>query len=458
MVAEGRVLGRVQHLQQGRGRIAAPVRSQLVDLVQQDESVGRLGLLHRLDDLAGHGADIGPAVAADLAFVAHATQRHTDVLTPRRLGDGLGQRGLADAGRTDQAQDRPLQAAGAGLNGQILDDPFLDLLQTEVILFQNLLRLDQVDRLLLGLAPRHGQQPVEVVADHGRFRRHRAHVAQLLDLGLGLGARFLGQARLTDALLQVHDLVARVVGLAQLALDRLHLLVQIVFALGLLHLALHARADLLLDLQDRDFALHQAIDLLQPLGHVEGFQKALLVGDLDRQMGGDRVRQLGRIGDLGDGTEGLGRDLLVQLHIVLELLDHGAQHGLGLRGLARFVLDLDGLGLEILLTVGEAGQTRAALALDKNLHGAVGQFQQLKHAGQHADGIDGVRRGIVVDAVFLGRQQDLLFALHDLVQRLHRLFAADEERHDHVREDDDVSQRQDRQGLCISHGCVLLGH
>ena len=326
-----------------------------------------------------------------------------------------------------------------------------------MILFQDVLGLLQVDRLLLGLAPRHGQQPVEIVADHGRFRRHRRHVAQLLDLGLGLGAGLLGQARLTDALLQVHDLVARVVGLAQLALDRLHLLVQIIFALGLLHLALDARADLLLDLKDRDFALHQAIDLLQPLGHVEGFQQALFVGDLDRQMGGDRIRQLGGVGDLGDGAEGLGRHLLVQLHIVFELLDHGAQHGLGLRGFARLVLDLDGLGLEIVLAVGEAGQARASLALHQHLHRAVGQFQQLKHARQHADGIDGVRRRIVVDAVLLGGQKNLLLALHDLVEGLHRLLAADEQRHDHVRKDDDVAQRQDGQDLGFSHDAHTPG-
>ncbi len=326
-----------------------------------------------------------------------------------------------------------------------------------MILFEDVLSLLQVDGLGPRLGPRDRQQPVEIVAHHGRFRRHRRHVAQLLQLRLGLDAGFLGQARLLDALFQLKQFVASVVGLAQLALDRLHLLVQIIFALGLLHLPLHAAADLLLDLQDADLAFHQAIDLLQPRRDDDGFEQGLLVGDLDRQMGGDRVRQLGRIGDLRDGAEGLGRDLLVQLHIVFELLDHGAQQSFALRRVAGLVLDLDGFGFVVVLTVGEAGQARARLALDQHLHGAVGQLQQLQHGGQHAGGIDGVRRRIVIDRVLLGGEQDLLLALHDLVEGAHRLLAPDEQGHDHVRKDDDVSQRQDREDFALGHDAYFPG-
>ena len=275
VVVEGRVLFRVQHLQQGAGRIAAPVGAHLVDLVEQEEGVGGLGLLHRLDDLAGHRADVGAPVAADLGLVAHAAQRQAHELAPRRLGDRAAERGLADAGRADQAQDRALQRAGARLHGQVLQDALLDLLQAVVVLLEDLLGLHHVDRLGLGLAPRDRQQPVEVVAHDRGFRRHRAHVAQLLQLALGLGPGFLGQLGLLDALLELDQLVAAVVLLAQLALDRLHLFVQVVLALGLLHLALHAGADLLLDLQHADLALHQGVDLLQALHDVEDLQQLL---------------------------------------------------------------------------------------------------------------------------------------------------------------------------------------
>src|SRR2546427_4954506 len=43
--------------------------------------------------------------AADFRLVTHAAQRHAHVLAARGLGDGLAQRGLAHARRSDQAQD-----------------------------------------------------------------------------------------------------------------------------------------------------------------------------------------------------------------------------------------------------------------------------------------------------------------------------------------------------------------
>ena len=46
-----------------------------------------LGLLHALHDLAGHGADVGPTMAAHLGLVAHAAQRHADEVAPGRPGD-----------------------------------------------------------------------------------------------------------------------------------------------------------------------------------------------------------------------------------------------------------------------------------------------------------------------------------------------------------------------------------
>jgi sirohydrochlorin ferrochelatase len=74
-------------------------------------------------------------------------------------------------------------------------------------------------------------------------------------------------------------------------LDRLHLLVQIVLALRLLHLALHAVADLPLHLQHADFAFDQRQDALQTLRHVGEFKQRLLVRNLDARCAGDCVRQ-----------------------------------------------------------------------------------------------------------------------------------------------------------------------
>ena len=66
------------------------------------------------------------------------------------------------------------------------------------------------------------------------------HLAKLFHLGLRLLARLLGELGLADALFELVQLVAALFAFAQFLLDRLQLLVQIVLALGLLHLALDA--------------------------------------------------------------------------------------------------------------------------------------------------------------------------------------------------------------------------
>ena len=327
-----------------------------------------------------------------------------------------------------------------------------------MVLVQDRLGLGHVDRLQLGLAPGDRQEPVKIVADHRGFRAHRAHVAQLLQLRIGLGAGLLGQLGLLDALLEVEQLVAMLVLLPQLPLDRLHLLVEVIFPLGLLHLALDPTADLLLDLQDGDFPLHQGEDLFQALGDIDHFQQGLLLGDLHRQVGGDGIGQLARFGDLGDGGQGLGRDLLVELHIALELLRHGAAEGHGLRRVKAVLVQDRGLGLEEVVPLGEAQQGCAGLALHQHLDRAVGQLQQLEHRGDHAHVIDGAGLRIVVGGVALGGEQDLLVAAHDLLEGLDRFFPAHEQGHDHVGKDHDVAQGQDGEDSNVRHvsllGCV----
>ena len=391
-------------------------------------------------------------MAADLGFVPDSAERDAHELPARRLGDGLAQRCLADPGRTDQAEDGALERAGARLHRQVLQDALLDLLQAIVVVLEDGLRAVQVDRPGLRLAPRDGQEPVEVVPDHGGFRGHRAHRPQLLQLGVGLGAGLLGQAGALDALFQLGQLVALGVLFAQLALDRLHLLVQVVLALGLLHLPLHAVPDLLLGLHDRDLALHEGVDLFQALGDAEDLQQFLLVGDPDVEVRGDAVGQLAGVLDARQGGQGLGRHLLVQLNVGLELLDHGAAQGLDL-GRRRCVLGHQGdLAGEPFGLFREADDAGAAATLDEHLHRAVGQAQELEDGRHDADLEDVVVAGIVVVLVLLGDEQDLArLGLHGLLEGADGLVASDEERDGLVREDDDVPQGEDRKRAGFSH-------
>jgi hypothetical protein len=68
-------------------------------------------------------------VAADLGLVAYAARRDALEAPPHRAGDRAPQRGLADARRPDEAQDRGAAAVRLELaHGQELEDAVLDVL------------------------------------------------------------------------------------------------------------------------------------------------------------------------------------------------------------------------------------------------------------------------------------------------------------------------------------------
>ena len=213
---------------------------------------------------------------------------------PGGARDRAAERGLADARRADQAEDRALQLVGAGLDGEIFDDPVLDLLEAVMVLVEDPLGLGDVVLELRLLAPGQAEQHVEIVAADRRLGRHRRHRLQLLQLRLRLGPRLLAELGALDLAGELGELVALafLALIAELALDRLQLLVEIIFALGLLHLALDAAADLLLDLQHAQLALHEGEGHLEPADRIELGEQGLLVGDLDVDVGGDRVGEL----------------------------------------------------------------------------------------------------------------------------------------------------------------------
>ena len=105
------------------GGIALDAGAHLVDLVEHHHAVPRAGLADRLDDVARQRADIGAAVAADLGLVVHAAEADADECAAHGAGDRLAERGLADAGRPDEAQDRRLALRRQLAHRQIFDDP-----------------------------------------------------------------------------------------------------------------------------------------------------------------------------------------------------------------------------------------------------------------------------------------------------------------------------------------------
>ncbi|MNF48028.1 hypothetical protein D3C84_292480 [compost metagenome] len=443
VIVEAAVLFGIQHFQQGGRGVAAHVRAHLVDFVEQEQRVLHADFRHLLDELAGHGADIGAAVTADLRLVTHAAERHAHVLATGRLGDGLTERGLAHTGRPDQAEDGALELVHPRLYRQVLEDAILDLVQAIVIRIQHLLCLGEIFLDLGAGLPRHLHHPVHIAAHHCGFRGHGGHHLQLGKLGQSLLTGIVRHPRLVNLAIEGFEFVRAVFQLTQLFLDGLHLLVEIVLPLALLHLFLDPGADALLDLQEVDLRLHHGHQKLDALGHRGDFQHLLLVFELERHVGSHGVSQSRRIVDRRNRGQHLGRDLLVELDVAFKLADGGAhQHILILLldGGRRYVLRLTD---EEVLVIDHPLKTGTLAPFHQHLDGAVRQLEHLQNVGHCPDGEDLLHRRLVSRRILLGHQQDFFVLLHGRFQTANGFFPPHKEWNDHVGVNHHVTKRQD---------------
>ena len=316
VILEGGVLLGVEHFKQRRCRIAAEVGGHLVDFVEQEDGILGAGALHVLNDLAGQRADVGAAMAANLGLVAHAAQREAHELAAGGLGDGHAQRSFAHARRSDEAEDRALGILDQLAHGEKFEDALLDFFQAVVVGVENLFGVVDGAGFLGALLPRHGQQPVNVVAADGGLGRHGRHGFELLELLDGLVEHFLGHAGGFNLLAQLVELA--LFAAAQFLLDGLDLFVEVVLFLRALHLALDARLDVAVEVELFDLDVEHVGDAGQARGGIEDGQQFLLLFDAELQIGGDGVGELGRLVHAHGGDDGLVVERLLQLDVLLE--------------------------------------------------------------------------------------------------------------------------------------------
>ena len=215
-------------------------------------------------------------------------------------------------------------------DGQVLEDPVLDVLEVVVVCVQDLLRVLDVE-VVLGLhRPGQVDQPLEVAADDAVLGRGRRKLLQAPELALGRLRGVLRQLRGLDPLAELVHLGGLVVGLAELVLDRLHLLAQEVLALALVDLGLDLGLDLGSEADHLELAREDLGEAAEPLRDVELLEQALLLLDRDPQRAGDQVAERRGVVEVGDRE--------------LELL---GQVGDLLDDLAEGVLDVPGQRLEL---------------------------------------------------------------------------------------------------------------
>src|SRR6185436_12592593 len=99
------VLLRIQHLEQRRRRIATKIGSDLVDFIQHEHRIVGARLMDALNHATWHGSHVGASVTSNFGFIVHATKAHAHELASECVCNRLPERRLADARRSDKAED-----------------------------------------------------------------------------------------------------------------------------------------------------------------------------------------------------------------------------------------------------------------------------------------------------------------------------------------------------------------
>ena len=148
-----------------------------------------------------------------------------------------------------------------------------------------------------------------------------------------------GSPAAVDLLAQQLDLVG--LALAQLVLNGLELLAQVVLPLRVGHLLLRLRLDLALHLEQRDLAGQRGRHRLQLRQERVGLEQRLLVGDRHVEQAAEQVRQAQRVVEVGDDAAQFLRQAAGQRQRLVHLL-----------------LDAAHVGVDFERLVGDLGQQR----------------------------------------------------------------------------------------------------
>ena len=330
VIVEGGVLLRVQSFEQSGRRVAPEIARQLVDLVEEHQGVGAFCGDHRADDLAGHGTDIGAAVAADLGLIPHTAQAQADILAAQALGDGARDAGLADTRRADQADDLALDVRGQLADRQHFEDAVFDLFQAVVVAVQDVLCLGDVEVVLGEGVPGQFQAGIQIGADDRPLLVAALHFGQtvhfLEELLLPLGVEVQGR----DLAAVFLGLGGGVIVLAQFLADHVHLLVQVVVALVLVHGFIDLLRDLLVDLQHPALAVHPLYEQAQAAQKRSLFQHGLLILKAEQEVGRDILAEKRRVVVGVDREHHILADAGIQAQQLIKALLHIAEQRVGL--------------------------------------------------------------------------------------------------------------------------------
>jgi hypothetical protein len=323
------------------------------------------------------------------------------------------------------------------------------------------LGLLEVDDLFGLLRPRQRDDPVEIRPRHGVFRGRGRHLREPIELAQGFLLHGLGQAGGFELGAQLFDLTRLIVAFTELFLDGLELFSQEVIALVLADLRLHLALDLRTELEDLEFLDQQAVEQVEAGAHIERLQHFLLgFGGNGAEAGGDEIRQAARVGNVGGERLQVVGHQRRQRHDLLEVRLDVALQRVNLEP----VFFLQHLGCfadaaaQVRTLRGDLFETHARQALHDDAEAAVGQLEHLVDLTGGADRMQIALRRLVFAGFALREHGNGLAARHGLVDQLDGTFARHRERHERLRKQHRVAQRQHRHlGRHAERWCFRAG-
>mmetsp|Transcript_113025 Transcript_113025/g.314557 ORF Transcript_113025/g.314557 Transcript_113025/m.314557 type:complete len:364 (+) Transcript_113025:915-2006(+) len=199
VVLEGRVLFRVQDLQECCLRVEGGALSELVDLIEKDHRVFDAQLHKRMDKDAGRAANVGAAVPPELGLVPHAAQGNVVELPADCACDRAHKGRLPDAGWPVKTEDRPRRNASPQLlHSQELKDPPLHPLQAAMVSIEACTCCCEVDPVFGAGVPRETRQCLHVLKGNRILWVLGLHCLQVPQLSPRYPERVSRESRLGD--------------------------------------------------------------------------------------------------------------------------------------------------------------------------------------------------------------------------------------------------------------------
>src|SRR4029434_10336373 len=263
---------------------------------------------------------------------------------------------------------------------------------------------------------------------------------------VGLALNLGGHLGLCNLVFKLADFFGALITLAQLLLDLFQLLAQVIVALGLAHFLLGLILNTRLHRRQLKLPGQQLVDFFQALDGIEDLENSLAFLNFKSQIRSDQIRQDAGITDVVCYHDELGRQIF-QVQNLFDLFLRRAHQGLDLDVHFRQgrLDDLENLDFEKGPLAHVVVDFALRQALDENFHPAVGE---LEHTHDRSDGTDPMNvrwAGIFLRGVNLRNQKDQTVPRKRFLDCPNGYVAPHEKWQHHVRIDNNVTDRQQRQ-------------